>query len=369
MFESAETSPCPDALRRSAACWACMAIFCHVEIEVCYHFWNRMWAVIGSSLRILRIFIFCFLFTVAQVDKHSEYSSTQQPSFTHVVPTSFDHETCIMSHQKVTNKMMESSEEEFDDSGIESDDNMSFANDGDFDDEDDDDDDDHVDNSSNPVDAEPKDKYKDVKENIGKFRDLCGAFVNHEKVQLFIVVLIGINAAMMGIGTFDFDKDIDAAFYLADKVFLSIFTAELGLQMIYHGFRLFLDGWLVFDFVIIFISWTFNGISIIRAFRIFRALRLVTRVKVMKNLVLALFSVLPKMGAIGLLLFLISYIFAVMFTQLFKEMPYLAGGANDPEFPDYYGRLDRTFFTLFQLMTLDGWSAIARETIDVYPSK
>lgn len=246
------------------------------------------------------------------------------------------------------------------------DDDDSDEEDDDDEEEEDDDNDGEVDDTPNPVVTEPKDMYK---ENIRKFRDLCGAFVNHEKVQLFVVVLIAINAVMMGVNTFEFRKDIDDAFGLADKIFLSLFTAELLLQTIYHGFRLFLNGWLVFDFVIIFVSWTFNDFGIIRAFRIFRALRLVTRVKVMKNLVLALFSVLPKMGAICLLLFVISYIFAVMFTQLFKGMAEDAGAADDPDFPDYYGRLDRTFFTLFQLMTLDGWSDIARETIEIYQSK
>lgn len=67
------------------------------------------------------------------------------------------------------------------------------------------------------------------------------------------------------------------------------------------------------------------------------------------------------MFAIGLLLFLISYIFAVMCTQLFADLY--------PTYTDinYWGRLDATFFTLFQIMTLDNWSDIARETMVAYP--
>lgn len=60
------------------------------------------------------------------------------------------------------------------------------------------------------------------------------------------------------------------------------------------------------------------------------------------------------MLAIGMLLFLVSYIFAVMFTQLFKDLPLTE---------DYFGRIDDTFFTLFQIMTLDAWSDIAREVM------
>jgi hypothetical protein len=159
-----------------------------------------------------------------------------------------------------------------------------------------------------------------------KFQDLrriCGEFVNDKRVQTTIVWLIAINAAMMGIGTSKKIKNNDTAndaFEAIDLAFLVIFTVELGMQFVYHGWRILVDGWLLFDTIIIVTSWSFSEIQIIRAFRIFRALRLITRIKVMKNLILALFGVIPRMLAIGVLLFLVSYIFAVMFTQLFKDL-------------------------------------------------
>lgn len=67
------------------------------------------------------------------------------------------------------------------------------------------------------------------------------------------------------------------------------------------------------------------------------------------------------MFAIGILLMLVSYIFAVMFTQLFKHL-YEDGYTDE----DYFGRIDKTFFTLFQIMTLDNWADIARQVMDVY---
>ena len=209
-----------------------------------------------------------------------------------------------------------------------------------------------------------KSSIREVRDRIHRFRNQCGRVVNDSRVQMFIIVLISINAIMMGIGTFDFvtgNPRVDHAFELTDKIFLVIFTIELGMQFIYYDLRLFLDGWLCFDFIIITLSWSFASIQIIRAFRIFRALRLITRVKVMKNLVLALFNVMPRMAAISLLLFLIFYIFAVMFTQLFKDL-YHDGETS----ADYFSRLDSSFFTLFQIMTLDAWAAIAREVMVVF---
>mmetsp|Transcript_32010 Transcript_32010/g.58957 ORF Transcript_32010/g.58957 Transcript_32010/m.58957 type:complete len:442 (-) Transcript_32010:94-1419(-) len=195
-------------------------------------------------------------------------------------------------------------------------------------------------------------------------RIACGRFVNDDRVQLVVVALITINAIMMGIATFDFvtdDPAIEAAFEMADLVFLIVFTVELGLQFIYHGFRLFLDGWLLFDTVIIFLSWAFSEVQIIRAFRIFRALRLVTRVAVMRNLVKALFAVMPNLAAITMLLSLVMYIFSVMFTTLFKYS-YKEGLTTY----DYFSRLDRTFFTLFQITTFDKWADPARGLMPVY---
>ena len=122
-------------------------------------------------------------------------------------------------------------------------------------------------------------------------------FVNNGHVQFIIIILISINAIMMGIGTFSFVKDneqVNHIFEMIDLTFLYIFTIELGFQFIYHGWRLILDGWLDFDLIIIVTSWTFSSVQIIRAFRIFRALRLVTRIKIMKNLILGTFRFVPS---------------------------------------------------------------------------
>jgi hypothetical protein len=136
------------------------------------------------------------------------------------------------------------------------------------------------------------DGFRDCLDGFNQFRFNCGMFVNNGHVQFFIIMLIAINAIMMGIGTFKFvkeDEQLDYIFELVDLGFLIIFSVELLLQFIYHGWRIILDGWLLFDLIIIVTSWCFSSVQIIRAFRIFRALRLVTRIKIMKNLVLGRF--------------------------------------------------------------------------------
>jgi hypothetical protein len=212
---------------------------------------------------------------------------------------------------------------------------------------------------------ENDDSIEDEEESsLQKVRAFCGLIVNNSRFQIAIIVLIILNAALMGIATFDFvteDPKIDDAFTLADRVFLIIFTIELVLQFVYHGLRLFTDPWLVFDFAIVVSSWSFESLQIVRSFRIFRAFRLISRLSLLRNLVEAIVQVLPQVAAISTLLLLIMYIYAVLCTELFEDL--YATGATDH---DYFSRLDYSFFTLFQLMTLD-WSEVARQTLEVYP--
>lgn len=131
--------------------------------------------------------------------------------------------------------------------------------------------------------------WRDCLDAMNQFRYHCGMFVNNSYVELFIITLIAINAIMMGLATFDLiknDPHLKDAFETTDTVFLVVFSVELLLQLIHHGYRLLLDGWLVFDLVIVLTSWSFAEMQIFRAFRIFRALRLVTRIKILKNLIL-----------------------------------------------------------------------------------
>jgi hypothetical protein len=192
---------------------------------------------------------------------------------------------------------------------------------------------------------------------LNNLRLLCGEIVNHHNVQLGIILLIVINAIMMGIATFDFvseNASVDNVFEKTDLAFLIIFTIELSMQLIYHGWTLFKDGWLVFDFIIVVLSWSFASLQIIRAFRIFRALRIITRIETMRNLVAALFDIMPRLGAITALLLLIFYIFAVLFTQLFGDLELSA---------PFFTRLDYSLLTLFVMMTME-WADVARECMD-----
>mmetsp|Transcript_23284 Transcript_23284/g.26532 ORF Transcript_23284/g.26532 Transcript_23284/m.26532 type:complete len:369 (+) Transcript_23284:93-1199(+) len=217
----------------------------------------------------------------------------------------------------------------------------------------------------NEVEPSPKKNHCGL---LLSFRERCGALVNHPTVQLIIIAMISISAIQIGIGTF-LEKDENDVyppeykiagkwFDWIDLFFLIMFTVELALQFIYLGIiRLLKDAWQVFDTIIILSSWFGpDSVKVLRALRIFRALRLITRVKTLKNLVVAIFSVIPSMGSIILLLFVIIYIIAVLCTETFSE-----GDIDDT----YWNSLQISMLTLFQITTMDGWTKVTRETMKV----
>ena len=133
----------------------------------------------------------------------------------------------------------------------------------------------------------------DIRSKTDVVRDYSGRIVNDQGFQIFIVILILINSLFIGLSTFDFveeNPEAYRAFRILDLAFLIIFTIELIMQFLYHGYGLFFDGWLLFDLFIVLTSWTLESISVLRtlrlrSFRIFRAFRLTTRIRALRRLV------------------------------------------------------------------------------------
>jgi voltage-gated sodium channel len=77
----------------------------------------------------------------------------------------------------------------------------------------------------------------------------------------------------------------------------------------------------------------------------------------MKRVVGGLLSALPGLGSVTAIIGLIFYVSAVIATKLF-------GAA----FPQWFGTLGDSAFTLFQVMTLESWAmGIVRPVMEIYP--
>jgi hypothetical protein len=186
--------------------------------------------------------------------------------------------------------------------------------------------------------------------DINSYRRKAGEIVHDERFDAFILILIAVNSALYGVATFPFVKqnpDRVSDFEKVDLAILIVFTIESSMNLFYEGKRFVRDGWLIFDLLIVTISWVATEVKSLQVFRIFRAFRFLTKVQFLRNVVVALFSVVPAIAAITVLLLLILYIFSVMCTQLYKNI-YEEGYTT----ADYFGRLDLTLFSLFQVMCM-----------------
>ena len=186
------------------------------------------------------------------------------------------------------------------------------------------------------------------------------AFLETSAFRDFILVVILLNAVVLGLETSpSVMARAGAVISALDTLFLAIFVVEILAKLYVHRFAFFRGGWNVFDFSIVAISLVpeVQGLSVLRAMRILRLLRVISVAPSMRRVVEGLINALPGMGAVFLLMAMLFYIGAVMATKLFGDA-----------FPEWFGTLGRSGYTLFQVMTLESWSmGIVRPVMDVYP--
>jgi voltage-gated sodium channel len=191
-------------------------------------------------------------------------------------------------------------------------------------------------------------------------RTAIASFLDRPQVARFLIAVILINAVTLGLETFPAVMDRAGGLILTiDRICLSIFVAELVARLYALGLRFFRSGWNIFDFVIVGISLlpAAGGFSVLRALRILRVLRVVSVTPSLRRVVDGLGRALPGMGSVFLLILLIYYIAAVIATKLFAS-----------SFPDWFGSLGSSAYSLFQIMTLESWSmGIVRPVMEVYP--
>jgi voltage-gated sodium channel len=184
--------------------------------------------------------------------------------------------------------------------------------------------------------------------------------VENPNTERMVMALIIINATVLGLET---SQEVMATsghiLELIDHVLLAIFVAELAARIIVHRLDFFRDPWSVFDFVVIGIALVpaTENFTVLRALRILRVLRLITAIPTLKRVVAGLLASLPGMGSILFLIGLIYYMFSVMGTKLF--------GATNPEL---FGTLGKSLYTLFTVMTLEGWTNdVAKPVLEHHP--
>ncbi|SDI78963.1 ion transporter [Aliiruegeria lutimaris] len=174
-----------------------------------------------------------------------------------------------------------------------------------------------------------------------------------------VIGVIIFNAILLGLETYPAVMDRAGGLIIAlDYACLTIFVIEITAKLIAYRFRFFRSPWNIFDFVIVGIALipAAHAFSVLRALRILRVLRVISALPRLRRVVEGFISALPGMGSVFLLMGLVFYIGAVMSTKLYGE-----------SFPEWFGSLGRSLYSLFQIMTLESWSmGIVRPVMQVH---
>ena len=172
--------------------------------------------------------------------------------------------------------------------------------------------------------------------------------VDDPHTERVIMALIIANAVILGMQTYPRMMDaIGPLLEILDRIILAVFVIEITARIIVHRWAFFRDPWSLFDFIVVAIALVpaTDNFTVLRALRVLRVLRLVTAVPTLRRVVAGFFASLPGMGAIGFLIGLLYYVFAIIAIRLF--------GADNPEL---FGTLGKSLYTLFTVMTLEGWT-------------
>uniref|UniRef100_A0A8C0ZKV1 Sodium channel protein n=1 Tax=Cyanistes caeruleus TaxID=156563 RepID=A0A8C0ZKV1_CYACU len=209
-----------------------------------------------------------------------------------------------------------------------------------------------------------KKPQKPIPRPANKFQGMVFDFVTKQAFDISIMILICLNMVTMMVETDDQSEDMENILYWINLVFIVLFTGEFVLKLISLRHYYFTIGWNIFDFVVVILSIVAEMIEkyfvsptlfrVIRLARIGRILRLIKGAKGIRTLLFALMMSLPALFNIGLLLFLVMFIYAIFgmsnFAYVKREV-----GIDDMFNFETFGN---SMICLFQITTSAGWDGL-----------
>lgn len=181
--------------------------------------------------------------------------------------------------------------------------------------------------------------------------------------QNAIIGVILANAVVLGLETSRvLATRYDALFAALNVAFQAIFVAEIAIRLAAQWPRplaFFRDGWNVFDFTVVTVSLLpVSGpfANVARLARILRVSRLVSLFPDLRLIIGTMLRSIPSMIHVIVLLCVFLYIYGVLGVHLF--------GAGDPV---HWGSLPAALWTLFKVLTLEGWIDIQQASGSPFP--
>ncbi|XP_026530163.1 sodium channel protein type 2 subunit alpha isoform X1 [Notechis scutatus] len=222
-----------------------------------------------------------------------------------------------------------------------------------------------------------KKPQKPIPRPANKFQGMVFDFVTKQAFDISIMILICLNMVTMMVETDDQTDAMETILYRINFIFIVLFTGECVLKLISLRYYYFTIGWNIFDFVVVILSIVGMFLAeiiekyfvsptlfrVIRLARIGRILRLIKGAKGIRTLLFALMMSLPALFNIGLLLFLVMFIYAIFgmsnFAYVKREV-----GIDDMFNFETFGN---SMICLFQITTSAGWDGLLAPILNSGP--
>ncbi|XP_073324253.1 sodium channel, voltage gated, type VIII, alpha subunit b isoform X6 [Pagrus major] len=202
-------------------------------------------------------------------------------------------------------------------------------------------------------------------------------FVTQQVFDISIMILICLNMVTMMVETDDQSRETEEVLYWVNFVFIVVFTTEFVLKLFALRHYYFTNGWNIFDVVVVILSIVGMFLAdliekyfvsptlfrVIRLARIGRILRLIKGAKGIRTLLFALMMSLPALFNIGLLLFLVMFIFSIFGMSNFGYVKHGAGIDDMYNFETF----GNSMIILFMITTSAGWDGLLLPILNYPP--
>ena len=197
---------------------------------------------------------------------------------------------------------------------------------------------------------------------IKKISEYCESLKQNKIFQYTVIAVIIISSLTIGIKTYSLNIALYNLILIADTAVTVFFLIEILIRFLGEKTTkdFFSDGWNVFDLIIVIGSLIpaslTESVLLLRLLRLFRLLRIISFVPELQKVVESLFISLKKSIYILLLIFIITYIYAVVGTIYFSEIPNAQ-----------FNTLGESMITLAQVGTMSSWENVMKPITDAIP--
>uniref|UniRef100_A0A8B9ET53 Sodium channel protein n=1 Tax=Anser cygnoides TaxID=8845 RepID=A0A8B9ET53_ANSCY len=224
-----------------------------------------------------------------------------------------------------------------------------------------------------------KKPQKPIPRPLNRYQGFLFDIVTRQAFDVIIMILICLNMITMMVETYDQSEMKTNILIKINILFVAIFTAECVVKLVALRQYYFSNAWNIFDIVVVIIaslSLLLSGIGkalehflpptlfrVIRLARIGRILRLIRAAKGIRTLLFALMMSLPALFNIGLLLFLVMFIYAIFGVANFAYVK-MEDGIDDMF---NFQTFANSMLCLFQITTSAGWDGLLSPLLNTGP--